>query len=166
MIAKYCPEYSLSKPETLVAVSGAGNVAQFTALKIIELGGTVVSLSDSHGSLIATHGGVTKEDVEAIGALKLKGGQLHSITSSLKGKYEYHEGKRPWTLIQKLHIALPCATQNEVSEEEAHALIKAGAKIVAEGSNMGCTQEAVHVFEASRKQGGVRIFIVCQLARY
>lgn len=82
-------------------------------------------------------------------------------------------GKRPWTLLQKVHIALPGATQNEVSKEEAEALVAAGVRIVAEGSNMvhstplfffshadalyniqGCTAEAIEVFEASRKKGG------------
>ena len=62
-------------------------------------------------------------------------------------------GKRPWTLIPTIHIALPGATQNEVSGEEAEALVKAGVRIVAEGSNMGCTKEAIDVFEASRKHG-------------
>ena len=62
-------------------------------------------------------------------------------------------GKRPWTLIPTVHIALPGATQNEVSGEEAEALVKAGVRIVAEGSNMGCTTEAIDVFEASRKGG-------------
>ena len=62
-------------------------------------------------------------------------------------------GKRPWTLIPTVHIALPGATQNEVSGEEAEALVSAGARIVAEGSNMGCTTEAIDVFEASRKGG-------------
>jgi glutamate dehydrogenase (NADP+) len=96
MIAKYCPEYSLDKPETLVAVSGSGNVAQYCALKVIELGGTVTSLSDSHGSLIATgKEGFTKEDVESIGELKLKGGKLESLLSeqSFKSRYEYHAGQ-------------------------------------------------------------------------
>ena len=62
-------------------------------------------------------------------------------------------GKRPWTLIPTIHIALPGATQNEVSGEEAKALVKAGVRVVAEGSNMGCTTEAIEVFEASRKSG-------------
>ena len=138
MIAKYCPEYSFSKPSTLVAVSGSGNVAQFTALKIIELGGTVLSLSDSKGALIATGGGYTKADVEAIGALKLKGGSLESLVNepSFAGRFSYHPGQRPWTLLPTIHIALPSATQNEISGDEAEALIKAGCKIVAEGSNM------------------------------
>ncbi|KAJ7484332.1 NADP-specific glutamate dehydrogenase [Mycena latifolia] len=135
MIAKACPEYSLSKPSTLVAISGSGNVAQFTALK--------------------HPGGFTKDVIEAVGALKLKGGALESFASfASKDKYTYYPGKRPWTLLPEVHIALPGATQNEVSAEEAEALLKAGVRIVAEGSNMGCTQEAVDIFEASRKKGG------------
>jgi glutamate dehydrogenase (NADP+) len=151
MIAKSCPEHSLTHKDTLVAISGSGNVAQYTALKVIELGGTVLSLSDSHGSLIADHG-YTKELVLQIGELKLKGGRLDSLKNE-KG-YCYHAGKRPWTLLKKCHIALPGATQNEVSGEEAQALVNAGVRIVAEGSNMGCTKEAIDIFEASRKKGG------------
>ena len=99
-----------------------------------------MSLSDSKGVLIAKDGGFKKEDVETIAELKLNGGSLDSLvgTSSFKGRFDYHEGKRPWALLPKIHIALPCATQNEVSGAEAEALIKAGVKIVAEGSNMVC----------------------------
>lgn len=78
MIAKHCPEHSLSQKDTLVAVSGSGNVAQFTALKVIELGATVVSLSDSHGALIAEEG-FSKETILKIGDLKLKGGKLETL---------------------------------------------------------------------------------------
>jgi glutamate dehydrogenase (NADP+) len=158
MIAKACPEFSLNKPETLVAISGSGNVAQYTALKVLELGATPLSLSDSKGTLIAKStvrgGGFTKEHVEKVAELKLKGGSLESIASEFGSGFEYHAGKRPWTLLPKIHIALPSATQNEVSGEEAEALIKAGVRIVAEGSNMGCTTEAIEVFEKSRKAGG------------
>jgi len=150
MVAKACPEHSLDKPTTLVAISGSGNVAQYTALKLIELGATVLSLSDSKGSLISEKG-FTKELVHKIGQLKLHGGSLD--TFSQEPGYTYHPGKRPWTLIPTIHIALPGATQNEVSGEEAEALVKAGVRIVAEGSNMGCTAEAIDVFEASRKAG-------------
>jgi glutamate dehydrogenase (NADP+) len=150
MIAKACPEFSLTLPSTLVAISGSGNVAQFTALKVIELGATVVSLSDSRGSLIADKG-YTKEFIQEIGQLKLKGGSLESLAGT-EG-YTYHAGKRPWTLLPKVHLALPGATQNEVSKEEAEALVAAGARIVAEGSNMGCTEEAIAVFEKSRLAG-------------
>lgn len=134
MIPKSFPDYPLTSPSTLVAISGSGNVAQFTALKVIELGATVLSLSDSKGSLISTStSGISAEVVNKVSALKLKGGSLSEIKEE---GYEYHAGKRPWTLLPKVHIALPSATQNEVSGEEAEALIKAGVKIVAEGSNM------------------------------
>jgi glutamate dehydrogenase (NADP+) len=151
MIAKSAPEFPLTSKETLVAISGAGNVGQYTALKVIELGATVVSLSDSKGALLSETG-FTKEIVERIGELKLKGGYLESLAS--EAGYTYHAGKRPWTLLPKVHIALPGATQNEVSGEEAEALVKAGVRIVAEGSNMGCTKEAIDVFEESRKTTG------------
>lgn len=135
-----------------VAISGSGNVAQYAALKAIELGATVVSLSDSKGSLVATEGGsFTPEDVQKIAALKVKRQALTEFKS--ESKFEYKDGARPWTHV-KVDIALPCATQNEVSKEEAEALVSSGAKFIAEGSNMGCTQEAIDVFEAHRKSEG------------
>lgn len=155
MIAKACPEYSLTLPSTLVAISGSGNVAQFTALKVIELGATVITLSDSRGSLVATTpAGYSKEFIHEIGQLKLKGGSLESLADT--PGYAYHAGKRPWALVPNVHIALPSATQNEVSKEEAEALVAAGVRIVAEGSNMGCTEEAIEVFETSRKTQGAK----------
>jgi glutamate dehydrogenase (NADP+) len=133
-----------------VLLSGSGNVAQYAALKIIELGGLVISLSDSTGSLIATDDkGFTTEDIETIAQIKLERKSIKEFKTG--GRFDYHEGKRPWTLVSKADIALPSATQNEVSGEEAEALIKAGVRYVAEGSNMGSTQEAIDVFEASRK---------------
>jgi glutamate dehydrogenase (NADP+) len=131
-----------------VAISGSGNVAQYAALKAIELGATVVSLSDSKGALIAeASGSITPEDIQKIAVLKVKRQSLSDLKDS---KHKYVEGARPWTHV-KVDIALPCATQNEVSKEEAEALIKSGAKFIAEGSNMGCTQEAIDVFETHRK---------------
>lgn len=153
MIAKSCPEFSLNNPATIVAISGSGNVSQFTALKVIELGATVKSLSDSKGSVIAPEG-FTKDDILSIGQLKLKGGALESWVSEQSGqRFTYYPGKRPWTLLPDIHHALPGATQNEVSGEEAEALVKAGVRVVAEGSNMGCTEEAIEVFENARKAG-------------
>ena len=90
MIAKACPEYSLDKPTTLVAISGSGNVAQYTALKLIELGATVLSLSDSKGSLISEKG-FTKEFVQKIAHIKLLGGSLDSFCK--ESGYTYHPGK-------------------------------------------------------------------------
>lgn len=134
-----------------VAISGSGNVAQYAALKLIELGATVVSLSDSKGALVAEGDAVvTPEDVAAIAELKLKRKSLTAFDH--KGKFKYIEGARPWVNVGKIDVALPCATQNEVSKEEAEALVAAGAKFVAEGSNMGCTAEAIEVFEKERKE--------------
>ncbi|KAF1973148.1 NADP-specific glutamate dehydrogenase [Bimuria novae-zelandiae CBS 107.79] len=132
-----------------VAISGSGNVAQYAALKVIELGGTVVSLSDSKGALIAEEGkGFTPEDISKIAALKLK---RQALTALEGHSYKYVEGARPWKHVGKVDVALPSATQNEVSQDEAEALIAAGCKFIAEGSNMGCTQEAIEAFENHRK---------------
>ncbi|KAH8908347.1 glutamate dehydrogenase [Coniochaeta sp. PMI_546] len=133
-----------------VAVSGSGNVAQYAALKLIELGATVISLSDSNGALVAEDGSVTPEDVAAIAELKLKRRPLTEFDH--KGRFKYLAGARPWVHVGKVDVALPCATQNEVSKEEAEALVAAGCRFVAEGSNMGCTQQAIDVFEAVRKE--------------
>lgn len=133
-----------------VAISGSGNVAQYAALKAIELGATVVSLSDSKGAIIASGDNVvTVEDITKIQELKVKRQSLSDFAHG--GKYTYVDGARPWTHV-KVDIALPCATQNEVSKAEAEALIASGARFIAEGSNMGCTQEAIDVFEANRKE--------------
>jgi glutamate dehydrogenase (NADP+) len=131
-----------------VAISGSGNVAQYAALKAIELGATVVSLSDSKGAFIAEDG-ISAKLVEEIAALKVARKSLSELSTEGHG-VKYIDGARPWTHV-KVDIALPCATQNEVSGDEAEALVKSGAKFVAEGSNMGCTQEAIEVFETTRK---------------
>lgn len=150
----YATEGKESFKGKTVAISGSGNVAQYAALKVIELGGKVVSLSDSKGALIAKHEeGVTPDLIKKIADLKLKRkalADLHTTEHHLSSKFHYRPGARPWTHFHKVDIALPCATQNEVSGEEAHALVKAGAKFVAEGSNMGCTKEAIDAFEEVR----------------
>ncbi|KAK4212111.1 Glutamate/Leucine/Phenylalanine/Valine dehydrogenase-domain-containing protein [Rhypophila decipiens] len=134
-----------------VAISGSGNVAQYAALKCIDLGATVVSLSDSKGCLVAEgDNGITPEDVKAIADIKVKRQALTSYDH--QGRLKWIEGARPWLHVGKVDIALPSATQNEVSKEEAEGLVAAGCRFVAEGSNMGCTQEAIDVFEAHRKE--------------
>ncbi|PWY86249.1 NADP-glutamate dehydrogenase [Aspergillus heteromorphus CBS 117.55] len=137
-----------------VAISGSGNVAQYAALKVIELGGSVVSLSDSQGSLIINgEGSFTPAEIEEIAQVKVERKQLASIVGAgtfSDAKFKYIAGARPWVHVGQVDVALPSATQNEVSGEEAQALIAAGAKFIAEGSNMGCTQEAIDIFEAHR----------------
>ncbi|KAF3356556.1 hypothetical protein VdG1_03836 [Verticillium dahliae VDG1] len=123
-----------------VAISGSGNVAQYAALKCIELGATVGDAA------------FTPEQIEAIAALKLERKPLTAFDH--KGAFMYIKGARPWTHVGKVDVALPSATQNEVSKEEAQALIANGVLAIAEGSNMGCTQEAIDVFEETRKTKG------------
>lgn len=140
-----------------VAVSGSGNVAQYAALKVIELGGTVVSLSDSKGSLVVNEGHIfTPEDIALVAQAKVKREQLSILAQNdnFGEKFRYIGGERPWVHVGKVDVALPSATQNEVSGEEASALIAAGCKFIAEGSNMGCTQEAIDIFENHRQTEG------------
>ena len=137
-----------------VAISGSGNVAQYAALKVIELGGSVVSLSDSKGSLIVNgEGSFTPEEINTIAQIKVDRKQISEIasTEAFATKFKYIPGARPWTHVGKVDVALPSATQNEVSGEEAQALIDAGCKFIAEGSNMGSTQDAIDIFEAHRE---------------
>ncbi|KAF7114375.1 hypothetical protein CNMCM5793_008327 [Aspergillus hiratsukae] len=150
---KYATKGAESFAGKRVAISGSGNVAQFAALKVIELGGSVVSLSDSKGSLIVNgDGSFTPAEIDIIAQLKVDRKQLSEVaaTEAFASKFKYIEGARPWVHVGKVDVALPSATQNEVSGEEAQALIDAGCKFIAEGSNMGCTQAAIDIFEAHR----------------
>ena len=138
-----------------IALSGTGNVAQYAAIKLFESGGRVVSLSDSMGTLVcADEEGFHPRHIAIIAQARSQRLQLHKITKSGLGsnRFQYHPGQRPWTRVGDVDIALPCATHNEVSEDEAQALISAGCRFVAEGSNMGCSQEAVNLFERHRKE--------------
>ncbi|KAK9446745.1 Glutamate/Leucine/Phenylalanine/Valine dehydrogenase-domain-containing protein [Limtongia smithiae] len=136
-----------------VAISGSGNVAQFAALKAIELGAQVVSMSDSKGAyIVATPGtSFSVADVALIANIKLERKELFVLDDAFPtGKFTYLPGARPWIHLGKVDIALPCATQNEISGEEALALVAAGCKFIAEGSNMGSTMDAIEVFETER----------------
>lgn len=136
-----------------VAISGSGNVAQYAALKCIELGAHVVSLSDSKGCIIAEGPqGFTAEQVHQIAALKVDRKPLTDFSHG--GDFKYIEKARPWVHAGKVDVALPCATQNELDGDEARALVQGGVLVVAEGSNMGCTQDAIDYFEAERKEKG------------
>ena len=143
-----------------VAISGSGNVAQYAALKAIELGATVVSLSDSKGTIISTdEKGIQPDMIHEIAALKVQRKAITEFAENAgKSKVKYIDGARPWLEVGDIDVALPCATQNEVSPEEAEGLIKAKCKFIAEGSNMGCEQGAIEVFEKARKDGGGAIW--------
>jgi len=126
----------------IVSISGSGNVAQFATEKVTELGGKVVTSSDSNG-FICDPKGIDAEKLSFIMELKnIRRGRIKEYAE--KYGVEYFEGKRPW--IIKCDIAMPCATQNEINEEEAKLLVKNGCNCISEGSNMPSTPEAVEVF--------------------
>lgn len=126
-----------------VAISGSGNVAQFAAEKVIELGGKVVTFSDSNGTIYDAEG-ITTEKLQHV--MMLKNAIRGRIKEYLE-KYpsaEYWENERPWKA--KCDIALPCATQNELNGSDAQTLVDNGCICVAEGANMPSTPEAIKVF--------------------
>ena len=128
-------------------ISGSGNVATFAAEKLIELGGKVLTLSDSNGFIVAKDG-LTKDHVEWVKKLKNERRGRISEAADEFG-FAYHEGKKPWGV--KADLAFPCATQNEIQEKDAKTLVKNGIRAVAEGANMPTTPEAVHAFTANKK---------------
>ncbi|MCF8228824.1 MAG: NADP-specific glutamate dehydrogenase [Bacteroidales bacterium] len=125
-----------------VAISGSGNVAQFATQKVTELGGKVVTLSDSSG-YIYDPDGIDEEKLAYVMHLKnVKRGRIREYAE--KYGVEYFEGKRPWSV--KVDVAMPNATQNEINKEDAETLIKNGCYVVSEGANMPSTPEAVEVY--------------------
>ncbi|CAI8993995.1 MULTISPECIES: NADP-specific glutamate dehydrogenase [Pseudomonas] len=125
-----------------VAISGSGNVAQYAARKVMDLGGKVISLSDSEGTLYC-EAGLTEEQWQAVLELKnVKRGRISELATQFN--LEFLVGQHPWAL--PCDIALPCATQNELDAESARALLRNGCMCVAEGANMPTTLEAVDIF--------------------
>jgi glutamate dehydrogenase (NADP+) len=125
-----------------VAVSGSGNVAQYTVEKINQLGGKVVSLSDSGGS-IHDPDGISADKLAYVMELKnVKRGRISDYAK--KFKCGYLEGQNPWRI--PCDCAFPSATQNEISGADAEELVKNGCRLVSEGANMPSTPEAVDVF--------------------
>jgi glutamate dehydrogenase (NADP+) len=124
-----------------VAISGSGNVAQYAAQKVMELGGKVISLSDSSGTLFA-EAGLSQEQWQAMMELKnVRRGRLDELSGP---GLRFLPGQRPWSLA--CDIALPCATQNELDAVDARTLLGNGCICVAEGANMPSTLEAVDLF--------------------
>jgi glutamate dehydrogenase (NADP+) len=123
-------------------VSGSGNVAQYTAEKVLQLGGRVVTLSDS-GGFIYDPNGIDAEKLAWVVDLKTnKRGRISEYKEKWGG--EFHESKRPWSV--PCDLAFPCATQNELEEEDARSLVANGCQLVSEGANMPSTIEAINVF--------------------
>ena len=130
----------------VVSISGSGNVAQYAAEKVNELGGKVVTFSDSNGSIYDPDG-IDPEKLDFIMKLKnIHRGRIKEYAD--KYQVAYLEKQRPWGV--KCDIALPCATENEISGDEAKTLVKNGCILVAEGANMPSTYEAEHHFLESK----------------
>lgn len=128
------------------AISGSGNVAQFTAEKLLQLGAKVVTMSD-RGGFIHDENGIDEEKLTYLKDLKnVRRGSLSEYAKTYN--CEYYSGKRPWNVT--CDAAFPCATQNELDVDDAKALVENGCKLVAEGANMPTTAEGVEVFERAR----------------
>jgi glutamate dehydrogenase (NADP+) len=127
-------------------VSGSGNVAQYATEKLLQLGGKVVTLSDSTG-FIYDKDGIDEEKLEFLVDLKTNTRGDLSIFANQYG-VEYHPGQRPWAV--PCDLAFPCATQNEVSEAEARLLIENGCRGVSEGANMPTEQDGIKLFTDAR----------------
>jgi glutamate dehydrogenase (NADP+) len=126
-----------------VAISGSGNVAQYAVEKVNQLGGKVVTLSDSDG-YIHDPKGIDADKLAYVMELKnVKRGRISDYAKKYNCEF-VGEGKRPWAV--KCDVALPCATQNEVSGKEAEILVKNGCFCVSEGANMPSTPEAVEIY--------------------
>ncbi|WP_304036020.1 NADP-specific glutamate dehydrogenase [Mesonia mobilis] len=130
-----------------VVISGSGNVAQYAAEKALQLGAKVVTMSDS-GGYIYDEEGINEEKLSFIMEIKNeKRGRIKEYLDKYSDA-KYQEGKTPWG--EKCDVALPCATQNELQEEDAKKLVENGCKLVGEGANMPCTPEAVEVFQKAK----------------
>lgn len=126
-----------------VAISGSGNVAQYATEKVNQLGGKVVTLSDSNGTIVDEEG-ISGEKWDYVMELKnIRRGRVQEYSEKFSSG-KYYEGKRPWGLTSA-EVALPCATQNELDENDAKALIEKGCICVSEGANMPSTPGAVEV---------------------
>ncbi|MDD2731432.1 MAG: NADP-specific glutamate dehydrogenase [Candidatus Portnoybacteria bacterium] len=128
------------------AVSGSGNVAQYTVEKLIQMGAKVVTLSDSDG-YIYDKDGIDKKELNCVLQLKnVRRGRIKECAKEFNCKY--FEKQRPWNV--KCDVAFPSATQNEIDENDAKALVKNGCIAVAEGANMPTTPQGVEVFQKAK----------------
>ena len=130
-----------------VVVSGSGNVAQYAAEKAIQLGATVLTLSDSSG-FIYDPDGIDQEKLEHIMKLKnIKRERIHAFIEKYPNA-SFHKGEKPWGVA--CDIAMPCATQNELDESDAKTLISNGCYCISEGANMPSTPEAISQFHTNQ----------------
>jgi len=130
-----------------VVISGSGNVAQYAAEKCLQLSAKVISMSDSSGT-IYDKDGIDSEKLNFIMNLKnFKRGRIHEYVDQYPNSI-FFKDKTPWGI--SCDIALPCATQNELNENDAKILIKNGCICVSEGANMPCEPDAINVFKLNK----------------
>ena len=143
-----CKQHNIGLKGKTVAISGFGNVAWGVAKKATELGAKVVTISGPDGYVYDPDGINTEEKFQAMLELRSSGNDVVSDYVKKFPKAQFFAGKKPWE--QKVDIAMPCATQNEMNEADAKMLHANGVTIVAETSNMGCTAEAAEYFVAQK----------------
>ena len=131
----------------VVSISGSGNVAQFACEKATQLGAKVVTMSDSKGFIHDPNGIDAKKLAWIMDLKNNRRGRIMEYASEFDG-VSFHENEKPWSI--KVDVALPCATQNELNEEQAKQLVENGCMAVAEGANMPCTPEAIALFQSRR----------------
>lgn len=133
--------------DKVCAVSGSGNVAQYCVEKLLQNGAKVVTMSDSGGAIYDPDG-IDEEKLKFVMDLKNeRRGRISEYVEKFS-RASYAEGKRPWGLPDKIDLAFPCATQNEIEKADAEDLVKACCCAVMEGANMPSTAEAVDIFAA------------------
>jgi len=134
------------KGKTFV-ISGSGNVAQYAAEKTIQLGGKVVTLSDSSGYILDQEGIDTDKLAFVMELKNIKRGRISEYIKAYP-KAKFVANKTPWEV--KCEVALPCATQNELNEHDAELLLKNGCICVSEGANMPSTKDAITKFHEAQ----------------
>jgi glutamate dehydrogenase (NADP+) len=147
----FAKEMLATKGETFegkrVAISGFGNVAWGAAIKVTQLGGKVVTISGPDGYILDEEG-ISGEKIEYMLELRASNNDIVKPYATEFPEAKFFEGKKPWEV--KVDVALPCATQNELNEEDAKMLVANGCYVVGEGANMPCTPEAIEVLLANK----------------
>ena len=133
------------------AVSGSGNVAQYTTEKVNQLGGKVITLSDSNGTIVDEEGIDAKKLADVINIKEVQRARIKDYVAK-HPKAKYYEGKSVWDVIKdglKIDVAFPSATQNEVDEAHAQAMVKNGCFCVSEGANMPSNLAAIKIYQSN-----------------
>jgi len=136
--------------DKVAAVSASGNVAQYTVEKVLQLGGKVITLSDSNGTIVDEAGMDEKKLAYILELKNIRRGRIQEYAEKYPGAV-YYEGKSVWDVVKdqnlKIDLAFPSATENEISGEHAQAMVKNGCYCVSEGANMPSTLDAIKIFQ-------------------